>query len=594
MTGPRRRIGFRLGIVGFLLVPMMLGFAVLGAAPASADPLPVVGTVSLPADAVGTGAATGAGTTTVMEACAASGPVVALCGGSFLGGYWLGKNVFGPALFHLFGWGAHADNRTVMQGGWACAPSCAPTGSLTTDQAGSWLVGDLPAGQQLQLWVTCTKAGVSTRFAGGFTSNSPAPNSGLYFGFAGRCQDDPFSSVTGTACRSTWALLCLPTAASGYTITRVQVQTPGPIANGSTWGPYIAPTTTLKDWFPDPAPNAPLTITYTETCKVGSATATATRTLTGVVPTVNGQAPFPSDMPTCDSILPGSHLDQLGATTNRGTGTPDVTVTLPTFDPATKSAYPGCTDNVDTAHPCLLDLRRDGVSCVYGAAQCQGWTAYESHMSCFWGSYAVPIKWCEDQWRTAFDGVTATDPSASASVTPAGAGFPTTGTKTATDPTVSIPPVPSTANCLGGVWSWNPWDWVFTPVKCVLVWAFVPDEGQLSALADSIKGAFGGTVIGSWWSGINGLIPGIGGGVDGGCDGIPVHLDLGSMTKDFTLLRACDEPMKTAASISYDFTTFIVVVLGGIAALRGISMGFGFELGFADKARGFIGNSAFR
>ena len=38
------------------------------------------------------------------------------------------------------------------------------------------------------------------------------------------------------------------------------------------------------------------------------------------------------------------------------------------------------------------------------------------------------------------------------------------------------------------MWSWNPIDWVFTPVKCALVWAFVPKPGAMGDAMAEAKG----------------------------------------------------------------------------------------------------------
>lgn len=51
----------------------------------------------------------------------------------------------------------------------------------------------------------------------------------------------------------------------------------------------------------------------------------------------------------------------------------------------------------------------------------------------------------------------------------------------ATEP--ANPPAPadgSITNCLSGAISWNPIDWVFVPVKCVLTWAFEPTPSQMT------------------------------------------------------------------------------------------------------------------
>jgi hypothetical protein len=75
-------------------------------------------------------------------------------------------------------------------------------------------------------------------------------------------------------------------------------------------------------------------------------------------------------------------------------------------------------------------------------------------------------------------------------------GYPWPGTSTPTNPgsspgtgtgTVTLPdPTPSQDpdNCWAGALSWNPLDWVLTPVKCALSWAFVPSEATWTNMQD--------------------------------------------------------------------------------------------------------------
>jgi hypothetical protein len=80
--------------------------------------------------------------------------------------------------------------------------------------------------------------------------------------------------------------------------------------------------------------------------------------------------------------------------------------------------------------------------------------------------------------------------------TPQPGGYPWPGTSTPTQPgtgpgtgtgTVTLPdPTPSQDpdNCWAGTLSWNPLDWVLTPVKCALAWAFVPSEATWTNMQD--------------------------------------------------------------------------------------------------------------
>lgn len=523
---------------------------------ADASPVaPVVNPVSIPADAAGTASTTGAEATelaTGADACAATAEVVAVCVGlAAYGGFWLGKEYLGPGLFKLFGFGPSGDNRSVYT---AVGPVNA--------NGFQWFTG------------------------GGGLQTPPVPGPGVHSinWSMGEVQSQTFTADTGYRCLNADGTL----GAWQYAFQNVSIgngqgiSTSGQVcASPSTlqsWGVFLhADGTLLGGWVYDAG--KPWSVTYTETCRVGTATATTASTVTGYSPTATGAAPFPTDLALCPSILPGSHIDKIVATGGRD-GTPEVVVTVPTFDPAATTAYPGCTSAVDTNHPCLLDLRKNGVSCVDGGAACQGWTTYESQMACYWGSYSVPIKWCEDQWRTSFDGLTVSDPSASASITPGGAGFP--GTGTSGDPDVSVPVSVSAHNCMAAIWSWNPVDWVFTPIKCALVWAFVPDTATLQSLMTGIKGNIDGSGVGPWLTTLGTLFAGLGGS-SGGCSGPSVEFPLTHTT--LHPFAACSTPMSTVAGISYAFTSVAVVVLGGLQLARAVGAGFGFNLGLGSRAK---------
>jgi hypothetical protein len=70
--------------------------------------------------------------------------------------------------------------------------------------------------------------------------------------------------------------------------------------------------------------------------------------------------------------------------------------------------------------------------------------------------------------------------------------FPSTGvnpqpnaTAAPGGPAFGDDPDDATGNsCMGAAWSWNPVNWVYVPIKCALIWAFVPSPETWSALSD--------------------------------------------------------------------------------------------------------------
>jgi hypothetical protein len=94
-----------------------------------------------------------------------------------------------------------------------------------------------------------------------------------------------------------------------------------------------------------------------------------------------------------------------------------------------------------------------------------------------------------------------TQPSTQASTQPSpnpsatlGVGVPIDGLNPDPDsgpvPSPTVDPKTGGKSCMGAVWSWNPVQWVFVPVKCALIWAFVdPNLGQTWA---DFRGDVGG------------------------------------------------------------------------------------------------------
>jgi hypothetical protein len=76
---------------------------------------------------------------------------------------------------------------------------------------------------------------------------------------------------------------------------------------------------------------------------------------------------------------------------------------------------------------------------------------------------------------------------------------------------ISQGPDPDGKNCISGAFSFNPINWVYIPVKCVLQWAFIPSQAsaeQINALRAE-AGARPPVSIGTWAAG---AVPGFGDG----------------------------------------------------------------------------------
>jgi hypothetical protein len=175
--------------------------------------------------------------------------------------------------------------------------------------------------------------------------------------------------------------------------------------------------------------------------------------------------------------------------------------------PGAAAAYPDCMGG----RGCTLAVHLDGSACVSTRSDCSNWPAVAasapSRVECKWGTYTVPVSDCyslsnayKSETGVIFDpnsGVwTAIDnfgnpvapnpepwnpvnPTPAVGVEPGAA--PGTGTGTGTGTGSAPMPVTGTApaaaantDCSTRPWSWNPTEWVQTPVVCALEQAFVP------------------------------------------------------------------------------------------------------------------------
>lgn len=471
-------------VVG-LLALVLPWIALPTSAYADAPPLPI----SIPASVAGAAESTGG--------LSLGGPEVAglaLAGlGAFQGTcYVLGVVYHDPGgcasglhnILHL-DFGAMGDDRTSSGTVAAGAVTSGNLAFTVTGSAGAWYAahyGTVPVspsntGTECEVQFSLPSKGT---FSGSavLTTTTTIPISGF----------SAFSGVTRDSCNSI-------SASHPYSLTALYLQ------SGTRFTPSGAVT------YVDPPQS--WTVTYTLTCENGTTTASETSTV-HFTPTASGSSPDPTFDHTCAELLSGSHVKSLGVSGGRDTvSNPEVNVVYPTFNNGAVASYPDCTTNAPTGG-CWLDLQKDGKSCFSAGTSCVGWTTHTGdwNLTCKWGSYNMPMSDCEDAYgSTDFSTVPtsdpsptsgpapssgpstdpSSDPSASPSSDASGEVFPRTGVNpdgdTGTDPATSADA--KTSNCWGTGWSWNPVSWVFIPVKCALVWAFVP-PGPPSAWDDLV------------------------------------------------------------------------------------------------------------
>ena len=187
---------------------------------------------------------------------------------------------------------------------------------------------------------------------------------------------------------------------------------------------------------------------------------------------------------------------------------------------------------------CVTRVHVGGQPCAVGVPGCANWWLNRSNpdleIDCRFGSYVVALANCEPLKRSyrpdappegdpvttpgGFPDPDGPYPEPTATPSPTTDPTPTTGPSTGPsgepEPCVGAAcgegpqpdPGDGSGSCLGDAWSWNPVDWIYVPVKCVFLWAFVP-KTSLSTRIDGIVSTITGKAPFSFLTGIAGFAP---------------------------------------------------------------------------------------
>ena len=218
----------------------------------------------------------------------------------------------------------------------------------------------------------------------------------------------------------------------------------------------------------------------------------------------------------------------------------------------------------------------DVLSCMTWEADCADWWAESdsgtdnSEYFCTFQGENVDLLECGVYRHTFEDSenITITDPDTEEEI-----GWGTDpGADNSTDPASG--PTPGD-RCMAS-WSSapNPLEWVMTPVKCALVWAFVPRANKVAESRARISEEVDNTLLGTIAGALTGLSESFQAGV--GCGGLPFHLEGPGWEVNAMLLASCEEP---AAGIAATVRTILsgVIIAGGILAfIRYLGALFGF------------------
>lgn len=279
-----------------------------------------------------------------------------------------------------------------------------------------------------------------------------------------------------------------------------------------------------------------------------------------------GSSPFPT--------TPGG--DRLGADTAE----------VPTEVQDWMRDYPSCWDG-----SCLLELRKViggalELDCFNAPEQCSDWqtevAADPSTYRCYYGNVLQSIAECNVYGRTFVreavqQGTAYSDPATGQPVTTS------TGTAVTTNPGAASTAMSSPAadpgssrQCWPTGWgAFNPFEWVFQPVKCALEWAFVPRATKLSQVQTKIQLAAVNSAPAQMVQGLNGWTAAVPS--SSGCMGPLIQFDVAGLNYSAYPLQACDGPLSTAANFSRIALTIIAILTGIIAITRYVARIFGFS-----------------
>lgn len=295
-------------------------------------------------------------------------------------------------------------------------------------------------------------------------------------------------------------------------------------------------------------------------------------------------------VPSCAAQWGDSHGE--GLTVNGAqTGSPLIELSHQLF-PSTSTLYPNC---VGAGNACTYVVEYNGVPCVVGQAECVAWTrsalldpdAYE----CRFGEYLMTLAQCAVNERVYepngavltqlnTDGnpntydlpIPAWAPQPVPDGAPGGAPAQVPGTQT----TPSTTQTNNTDCWPSGTAAWNPAEWVLTPVKCALTWAFVPRTATLTTLSGTVGTDMARVGIAPIASGVATNVGLVGSGT--GCLGPEVTFAAVGVNEVMHPFAACSGVTATLATISRALSTMAIIGIGGFSALRAIGAGFGFNV----------------
>ena len=254
-----------------------------------------------------------------------------------------------------------------------------------------------------------------------------------------------------------------------------------------------------------------------------------------------------------------------------GTTTEIVRQQVPTLDPDERASLE------DTTGKGLV-LRKGASSCLAWAADCAGWwddPEKETEYRCTYGDSAVSLAQCyvyRDTFELDNPTATLTDPMT-------GEPVPWTGNDSLNSTSPDAGPTPG-EECMSE-WSSepNPIQWVFHPVKCAFVWAFIPRNAVVTALQDSTTDSWNNSTPGKLALTIGAVSPTLLSLAGDGCGGLILPaLAIGPnaepTVQNTAFLPACPGDFFEPYAPGFYWFATISLGIGGFFAVKRLLDGF--------------------
>lgn len=229
---------------------------------------------------------------------------------------------------------------------------------------------------------------------------------------------------------------------------------------------------------------------------------------------------------------------------------------------------------------CVLELKRDNQTCGAVGELCldwaQDWVTNPMRYRCEYGGAPVAIEMCS-AYRSPKHGVLPNMTATGTLLPPTAALPPSLPNTTTTDPKPDpegpgLPELPDPDECWDDGWAeaQNPLDWVLVPVKCALVWAFVP---RAEVVESAMRGA-----TSKWDKTMPGRIPSIVATTFAtptltGCEGLHVNIPLSGLAPgwvdiNFRAFDACSGPPAQVAALAKAIGAAILIFATALGIIR--------------------------